>query len=838
MSSLNLRLLSLVKRFSCVLALAFLSIGVVSADTLRIETGLDESGLVRLTGADARRQIIVMADGERGSQDVTRQVAFKTAPEGIVQISDTGYLTPIGAGKASVTVVSESHQSSCNFDVEVDGFENETAINFPNQIVPVFTKFSCNGGGCHGKAAGQNGFRLSLLGFHPQDDYEFLVKESRGRRLFPAMPEKSLLLTKATSQVPHGGGKRLDENTDEYRLLKRWISQGMPYGSDDDPKVESIVVYPENRVMNRESSQQLIVFAHYTDGHIKDVTRMAQFESNDTEMADVDMQGLVSTRDLAGDVTVMTRFQGQVAVFRAILPLSEQAPTLPTPNNLVDQAVFAKLTQLGIPTSSNCSDETFIRRITLDLAGRLPTLDETKEFLAETSDNKRQQVITRLLSSDDYAEFFASKWAQILRNKRDNDSYKFGTFAMYEWLREQLYHNRPYNELVRDIIAASGSVTVHPPVAWYRQVTDVNQQVEDASQLFLGQRIQCARCHHHPYEKWSQQDYAKMAGFFSLVSKKAGPTPSEPIVYSRIGRPSAADPRSGAQLVPAGLGAEPINVDDSVDPRHELVDWMTESNNPYFAPALVNRYWKHFFGRGLVDPEDDMRVTNPASNPELLENLSQQFFDSGFDLKQLIRMIVESKTYQLSSDANDLNLDDRRNHSRFYPKRMQAEVLLDSIDQVLGTSTAFEGMPVGTRAVSLPDTSFNSYFLTVFGRPEATTACECERTTDSNLAQSLHLLNSKEMQAKLTDPNGFAFHRSQRIDTEKAETNQEVTSQSRTELIQQDIESIYLIAFSRLPSSEETSRLVNYISNHQDPRAAYEDALWAVVNSKEFLFNH
>lgn len=829
-----------VSALSCGIA----SAGKVSADgPLRVETGVGEHNLVVLRGADARRQIIVMADDASGAQDVTRQVDFQAQPDGIVDVSATGYLTPIGLGEATVIATSPTHQAQVKFMVKVEGFDVASPVNFSNQIVPLFTKLSCNGGGCHGKAAGQNGFRLSLLGFHPQDDYEFLVKESRGRRLFPAMPEKSLLLTKATSQVPHGGGQRLEGDSDEYRLLRRWIAQGMPYGSDDDPKVHSISVYPENRVMRREGNQQLIVLAQYSDGRVEDVTRMAQFESNDTEMAEVDMQGLVSTRDLAGDVTVMTRFQGQVAVFRATLPLSEQAPSLPTPNNLVDATVFAKLTQLGIPTSPNCSDPTFVRRATLDLVGRLPTLEETGSFLDDTTEGKRELLIERLLSSDDHAEFFASKWSQILRNRRNNDAFKFGTFAMYEWLRDQIYHNRPYDEMVRDVIAASGSITVHPPVAWYRQVTDVNQQVEDASQLFLGQRIQCARCHHHPYEKWSQQDYAKMAGFFSLVSKKAGPTPSEPIVYSRLGRPSAADPRSGAQLGPAGLGAEPIEVNESLDPRHQLVDWMTADDNPYFAASLVNRYWKHFFGRGLVDPEDDMRVTNPASNPQLLESLSQQFIDSRFDLKGLIRTIVRSKTYQLSSEANELNLDDRRNHSRFYPKRLQAEVLLDSIDQVLGTSTAFDGMPAGTRAVSLPDTSFNSYFLTVFGRPEATTACECERTADSNLAQSLHLLNSKEMQAKLTDQSGFAFTFSQPVGAEQSSdvaeevTGEQVFDQDVAQ-IRLNVETIYLRALSRTPNKDELDRLVNYIKNYDDRRAAYEDALWAVVNSKEFLFNH
>lgn len=806
--------------------------------SIRIETGLESNegqpSTILLRGADARRQIVVLGQTERLEQDVTRQVSLSANPPGIVEIDQTGYIAPMSSGQTMITASDEAGHKA-EIMVTVESFDTDQPVNFPNQVVPVFTKFSCNGGGCHGKAAGQNGFRLSLLGAYPKDDYEFLVRESRGRRLFPAMPEKSLVLTKATSQTPHGGGRRMEEDSDEYRLLVRWISQGMPFGNDNDPTVQSIAVHPAHRIMKRNDSQQLIVLATYTDGRIEDVTRMAQFESNDTEMAEVDMRGLVATRDLAGDVTVMTRFQGQVAVFRATMPLSDHAPSLPPTRNLVDQAVFNKLAQLGIPASPICDDATFIRRLTLDLAGRLPTLEETKIFLEDASADKRDLLIENLLSSEDHAEYFAGKWSQILRNRRNNDAYKYGSFALYEWLRQQVYQNRPYDEMVRDIIAASGSVTVHPPVAWYRQVTDVNQQVEDASQLFLGQRIQCARCHHHPYEKWSQEDYARMASFFSLVSKKAGPTPNEPIVYSRLGRPSSPNPRTGQQLTPAGLGAEPVNVVEGIDPRHQLVDWMVEEGNPYFAPSLVNRYWKHFFGRGLVDPEDDMRVTNPASNPELLESLSQKFIASGFDMRDLIRTIVQSNTYQLSSDANDLNINDKRNHSRFYPKRLQAEVLLDSIDQVLGTSTAFSGMPAGTRAVSLPDTSFDSYFLTVFGRPEATTACECERTSDSNLAQSLHLLNSKEMQTKLTDPNGLAsvYHQNSSV---APDANGELSNQD--DAIRGNIQSIYLRALARNPRPEELDRLLEYIKNHEDRKVAYEDALWAVVNSKEFLFNH
>lgn len=797
---------------------------------LEFETGLASGQNVVLRGRDARWQLLVTARDVAGaSHDATHEVTYTAEPSDIVQIGSTGLAVPLQAGAVTVTATSPSglHASQ---RLEVVDFDSAQPVNFANQVVPIFTKLGCNGGGCHGKAAGQNGFRLSLLGFEPQDDYEFLVRESRGRRLFPAFPDRSLLLTKAVAGVPHGGGQRMEEDSYEYRLLRRWIAQGMPYGSDADPRVTQIQVVPRDRLMTRKGRQQLMVLARYSDGQVEDVTTTAQYESNDPEMADVDERGLVRIGELAGDVTVMARYQGEVAVFRATLPLSDQPPELPHPRNLVDEAVFAKLRQLGIPASPRCDDATFIRRVTLDLAGRLPEIEETQEFVADPSPEKRDAWIERLLASEDHAEYFAGKWSNILRNRRNNDAYKYGSFAFHHWIQQQIYHNRPYDEFVREIVAASGSLTVHPPVAWYRQVSDVNQQVEDTAQLFLGQRIQCARCHHHPFEKWSQQDYSHLAAFFSLVSRKEGRSPEEPVIYSRLGRATAADPKSGAALPPAGLGAEPLDLPETIDPRQRLVDWMADSENPYFAPALVNRYWKHFFGRGLVDPEDDLRVTNPASNPQLLDGLSRHFIESDFDMRGLMRMICQSETYQFSSDANELNLSDRRNHSRFYPKRLPAEVLLDAIDSVLDTTTAFDEMPAGTRAVSLPDTNFNSYFLTVFGRPEAATACECERAMDANLAQSLHLLNSKEMQGKLADEQGRAARCAASVNDE---TNPPIADHEV-----QQIETFYLRALSRPPKPQELRDVLDFIASREDRRAAYEDVLWALVNSKEFLFNH
>ncbi len=788
------------------------------------QIAVGESGLSRISmiGADARTQLIVQATFDSGlTRDVTRSISFVVEPAGIVQVDATGLVTPLANGTAVVTA-KLNEATTTSVSVEVTKFDGNQPVCFPNQIIPIFTKYGCNGGGCHGKIAGQNGFKLSLLGFEPREDYEHLVKESRGRRLFPAAPDQSLLLAKAINESPHGGGQRLEKDSFEYRLMRRWIAQGMPYGTGQDPVVTKIEVTPRERQMGQNGEQQICVTAVYSDGSIEDVTRAAQFDSNDLDMAEITKTGLVRTRELAGDVAIMARYLGHVDVFRGSVPLGAQSDNWPEPRSAIDTAVFAKLKKLGIPPSAICDDATFIRRVTIDIAGRLPLLDETNEFLANGDPNKRNIYIDRLLNSPDYADYFATKWNAILRNRRQNQGFQSGTFAFHDWIRDSLINNKPYDQFVREILTASGSVADNPPVAWYREVTETTSRVEDAAQLFLGQRIQCARCHHHPFEKWSQADYYQMTAFFSLVAKKEGGTPEDHVYYSRIGTASASHPKTGAALKPSGLDGAQLDIPSTDDPRQYLVDWMVKPENPFFARSLVNRYWKHFFGRGIVDPEDDLRVTNPPSNPELMDALQASFVESHYDLKQLVRSICQSATYQLSSDASEANLRDRKSYSRFFPKRMSAETLLDAIDQVTGATTSFDSMPAGTRAVSLPDTSFNSYFLTVFGRPESSTACECERGQESNLAQSLHLLNSNEMQAKLSVGQGIAA----RFATETSRSNEEKVTE------------LYLRAFSRTPTPTELERSTAYLSSKSNSKESYEDLIWALVNSKEFLFNH
>jgi hypothetical protein len=780
-----------------------------------------------LSGRDARLQLVVSArSANQGLYDATHAVTFSVEPTGVIEIDSAALVIPVADGEAKITVHDQGGLTA-ETTIKVVNTGNEANVSFPGRIVPIFTKLGCNSGGCHGKAAGQNGFKLSLLGFEPQEDFEHLVRESRGRRVSPASPAQSLLLQKALNTSPHGGGQRLESDSHEYRMLRRWIAQGLSYGDGDAPHVVSIEVLPKHRRVTASDTQQLSVVAHFSDDSSEDVTRAALYESNDPEMADVSTTGLVQLNDLAGDVAVMARYQGHVTVFRADIPmnasLAEAADQLPEKtDNVVDKFVFKKLRSLGIPASPPCDDATFLRRVTLDIAGRLPTLAETEQFESDADVNQRNLLVDRLLASPDYADYFAGKWNAVLRNRRTGGALKFATLAFHQWIRDSIQSGKPYDQFVREIVTASGTVASHPPVAWFQQVPDTNQRIEDTAQLFLGQRIKCARCHHHPYEKWTQADYAQMSAFFSTVSKKTEGDPGEPSFFARFGGASAKHPKTGQSLTPVALDSEKIAIAAQDDPRVHFADWMTDPENPFFARTFANRYWKHFMGRGLVEPEDDLRVTNPPSNPELLDGLAQYFVESGYDMRGLIRLIVRSRAYQFDSEAVDDNLGDRRSYSRFYPRRLQAEVLLDAIDHVTQSPTRFAGMPPGASAVSLPDTGFSSYFLTVFGRPASTTACECERSGEANLTQSLHLLNSEEIQGKLSADIG----RAATLAGDDARSDE------------QKVRELYRVALSRDPSDEDLKATLGYLSGKTNRREAYEDVIWSLINSKEFLFNH
>jgi len=781
---------------------------------------------VLLRGPDSVQQVAVDGlIGDREPRDVTREARFESSDPRVATVDDSGLITAHADGAATITFRLGKRVSSA--PITVKEFAAGLPVNFANQVVPIFTKLGCNAGGCHGKSSGQNGFRLSLLGFEPALDYETLVKEGRGRRLFPASPEASLLLVKAVGKVPHGGGKRLDPDSHEYRLIRRWIAIGMPVGKPADPTVDRISVYPGDRVLPRGRAQQIVVTAHYTDGSSEDVTRWAQYQSNETEVAGVEPGGRVETRRLAGQAAIMARYQGQVAVFRATVPTGTTVPAdLSFPvANVIDRAALKQWKALGIIPSSPCTDAEFIRRASLDITGTLPAPGDVRAFIADSAPDKGARLVDRLLARPEYASFFAIKWADILRNKREGrDDIQFATFNFYDWIRESLAHNLPYDQFVRAVLAASGTPQTSPPVQWYRKLRETGAFVDDTAQVFLGMRLQCAKCHHHPFEKWSQHDYYGFAAFFARVGRKPdmqaqrSGRDGEVIYTLRSG--TVAHPKTGETMAPKGLGGSVVPVAAGEDPRQKLVDWMADSKNPFFAKALVNRYWAHFFGRGIVEPLDDMRLTNPPSNPELLEGLSQSFLNSGYDLKGLVRTICTSRVYGLSSAPTESNAKDRQSFARHYPRRMGAEVLLDAIAHVSGVPTPFNGLPAGTRAIELPDESVGSTFLDAFGRPKRDTACECERVSDASLSQSLMLLNSNEVQVKLSSPGSRAeqLFQDPRPDAQK-------------------IDDLFWAAFSRAPSERETARALEHLAKHgASKRSAFEDIIWAVVNAKEFQF--
>lgn len=695
-------------------------------------------------------------------------------------------------------------------------------VSFRNDVVPLLTKAGCNAGACHAKAiVGQNGFRLSLLGFEPGDDYEHMVNESRGRRVAVAAPDESLVLLKATGRVPHRGGVRIVPGSADEALLRRWIAEGARRELPAEPSVVRLEVEPAEQVVGMGGSFGVRVTAHYSDGSRRDVTSTALFEPSDRGRLEVDGSGRGHVQHVAGRAAVMVRYQGLVSASTVSIPAGP-AVAVPEPRTLIDRHVFENLARLGIPPSSECDDATFIRRATLDTTGALPRLETVRAFLADTAADKRDRLVESLLASSGYADHFANKWTALLKNRRDDATDVVPNFAFHAWIRDGLLANKPYDRFVRELLGATGDVVGNPPVAWYKRVTDPKEQIEDISQLFLGVRMQCAQCHNHPFDRWSQDDYYGMTAFFSRVGRSFSGVRGQDLIFHLRGEAGFANPRSGVTMRPAALGTGVGEISADEDPRLKLADWMAAPDNPFFATALVNRYWKHFFGQGLVEPEDDIRETNPASNPALLAALREHFIASGFDLKGLVRLILTSRAYQAAGPI-DANAGDLHNVSHAIPRRLSAEVLLDAIDGVCETTSSFANLPAGTPAVGLPDASYtaSSPFLRVFGRPANTSACECERSQSASLAQSLHLMNAADIKQKLASPQGRAAR---------------LAADSRPQ--SEKIHELYLAALAREPGMDELLVAEAFVNGSGASRQAWEDLVWAIVNTKEFLFNH
>ena len=790
---------------------------------------------VQLFSEGWTQQLLVTASDPVGRQfDVTHQCQFESTNAAVASVSPHGLLRAGASGSANIVIRIADRQTAVQ--VAVTSPSQAQSITFLNDVVPLLTKLGCNSGGCHGKATGQNGFRLSLLGFEPDFDHAALLQEGRGRRVFVGNPDLSLLLVKAIGKVPHGGGKRLEPDSDDYHVLHDWIKQGAAGPRTDDVKLQRITVHPANRVLRREGRQQLLVMAHFSDGSTRDVTRRAIYDSNLPEIATASADGVVTVQPRSGLFAIMAQFGGEIGVFQGTIPItgSDVSTTIAaipaTPYPAVDSPLYKQWQQLGVTPSPQADDATFIRRATIDVCGTLPTPDEIQEYLADSRPDKKSRLIDRLLERPEYASYFALKWADILQNRGQGyatSQQRPATTLFAAWLRDSIANNKRYDRLVSEILTATGSQERNPPTLWYRNVRTTKDYVESISQAFLGVRIQCAQCHHHPAERWSQADYYSLAAVFARVGRKGGFADAEVPTFETIYLKDEGEvrhPRTDEVMRPRPLMGADFPLSRFDDPRRAFAKWMTAPDNPFFARTMVNRMWGHFLGRGIIHPIDDARSTNPPSNPELLNALTQEFVASGFDMKHLVRVITGSYAYGLSAVPNETNREDRQSFARFYPRRLKAEVLLDGISQILEAPTQFAGgpgqFPVGTRAIDLPDENVPTHFLDVFGRPNRNSACECERTDDPALAQALELVNSKEFQGKLTAAKGYI--------------EQLATS---TQPVEQNVRDIFLRVFSRPATAEELAVATEFLAAEPDRPEAYRSLLWSLLVTNEFLFN-
>jgi hypothetical protein len=702
-------------------------------------------------------------------------------------------------------------------------------VDFENDVLPVLTKFGCNQGACHGKARGQNGFQLSLLGFDPNFDYDALAKESRGRRIFPLAPQQSLLLQKPSGRSPHGGGIRLPVDSAGYQILTRWIEDGMPRQVEGAPKLEKVTVAPTEEVLAYDGELQLAVTAHYSDGSTRDVTSMSDYQSNESGIAQVDDTGKISVGDIVGEAAIMARYMGHIDVCNVAIPRPDKIPAevygkLPQ-QNFIDGHVWRKLERLQLTPSEQADDATFVRRAYIDIIGRVPTLQEVEAFLAEPTPDKRSLLIDELLQRPEYAEHWANKWADLLRP----NPYRVGIKATLNydaWIRDKFRRNVPHDQFARELITAQGSTFRNGAVTLFRDRRSPDELTTMVSQLFLGIRLDCAKCHHHPFEKWGQDDFYSFAAYFAKIGRKGrGVSPpisgSEEFFYVSA-RGDVEHPLTGEVMEPRPLFGEAQAIEEGDDPRKALAEWMTSPENLSFAKVQVNRIWADLMGRGIVEPVDDLRATNPPTNGPLLDELARDFIAHGYDNKHLIRRIANSYVYGLSSIPNETNAIDTTNYSRHYRQRLRAEVLLDSIVQITGLEESFEALPPGSSAKEIWTHRVDSLFLDAFGRPDPNQDPPCERTSDTSIVQVLHLMNSERLFDKVTSD------RSRAAELAKSEkSNEEV------------VRELYLLCYSREPSAEELKYALDYFGNPEiERRAATEDLLWALLNTPEFVFKN
>lgn len=709
---------------------------------------------------------------------------------------------------------------------KIENSDQVQNVTFEHDIQPLLTRYGCNAGACHGKSRGQNGFALSLLGFDSDFDHDSIVREARGRRISPASPEMSLLLRKATGELPHGGGQRFEISSSPYDLLNEWIRQGARRTPSDAPKLQRIAVEPPAASLTPNEQTNLRVVAYYSNGSERDVTDSAAFQSNDQTIATISQSGVLKSGPLPGETAVMVRYMNNIAVCNVRIPLAfdtteDEYDSLPS-DHPIDRLVWQKLKLLGMLPSKSTDDATFQRRAYLRIIGKLPTSDESKVYLADESEDKRARLIDALLQRPEYADFWANKWADLLRP----NPFRVGMKAVYSldsWLRQSFRENKPYDQFVSELVTARGSTWHNGATVIFRDRPSTVEIGSSISQLFLGVRLECAKCHHHPFEVWSQDDFYGFAAFFARVGHHGGLSPpisggEELIFTARSG--TLRHGRTNEPVEPKTLTGETLSFEPDEDPREDLAEWMTDPENPFFAKVMANRIWTDLMGKGIVDPVDDIRATNPATNEPLLEHLAETFRDHNFDIKQLIKTICTSEVFGLDSQPNERNISDLKNFSRYYRQRQRAEVLLDAVNDVLETKETFKAMPPGSRATQLWTHRSGSVFLDTFGRPDPNQDPPCERMSDSTTPQLLHLMNSPELNRK--------------VENDEAYPAKLAAGDLSNEQV---IEDAYLRVLCRRPTEDEVSTVIGtFPEDGNDRRHAVEDLFWALLNTPEFLF--
>ena len=788
---------------------------------------------VQMHGPHARQQLLAQVAAGDVQRDWTSNAAWVSDDPAVAAVDAGGLVRPVSDG--STVIRARAGGLDASLAVHVTGAQDSFSWSFRQHVIPVLTKRSCNSGSCHGAAAGKNGLKLTLRGYDPQADYDALTREATARRVSLADPASSLFLLKPTLTIPHGGGRRVAVDSLEYQVLSEWVAAGAPGPREDDPAVVGLEVYPSEAMLMPGSTQRLVVRAKYSDGRVADVSRWARYSSTDSSVAEVSDEGVV-TMVGRGEAAVTVAYATSVLYARLTVPhdtelTDEDFDRLPL-NNYIDELVAGKLRKLRIAPSEQASHATFLRRAYLDAIGVLPTAGEVEDFLADAFPGKRSELIDRLLERPEYADYWAYKWSDLLLVSTNRDHLnRTALWDFYNWVRDSVAENKPWDRFVKDIFASSGSSRENGALNYFVLHKDTIDLAENTTQAFMGQTLTCARCHNHPLEKWTQVQYYRFANLFTRIGIKTGDEPGDSIVFTKdFG--DIPHPRTGSPLPPTPLEGDELPLDSPADRKLHLAEWLTGDDNPHFARNIVSRVWASFFARGLVDPPDDLRATNPSSNEELFDALAQDFVASGYDVKHLIRTIMNSGTYQLSSTPNASNERDDKYYSRYQVKRLPAEVILDAMSAITGHESDFDGYPRGMRSIQLPDVQVESRFLESFGRPLRLVCDFEERSDDPSVAQALHVINGETLNEKL-----------------KAGGNNIAAVLKLGMTDRRIVEHLFLSAFSRYPTVDERRTILREFAEAHgdrppgpspagDRREALEDLTWALLTTKEFLFNH